>query len=87
MRNINTRRKITLKNGQVINIVHDAISCPICLNGSMLLKDFDNNNVVLECTNCDSKMTIPYINCDLIHLDENDANYIEVKDSDPGDTY
>lgn len=80
MKNINIRRKIILKNGQVINFVDDAISCPICLNDSMLLKDFDFNDVVLECT-------IPNIYFDLIYLDKNDANYIEVKDSDPGNTY
>lgn len=67
----NTRKFITLLNGEVAQIVHDTASCPICLSGSMNVQEIlDDDIIVMECPSCGSKLQIPFISLSENNLDK-----------------
>lgn len=50
-----------LINGDHFEFEGDAFNCPCCLNGTMVLKENDGENLVFECVKCRTTLTVPYV--------------------------
>ena len=55
--------KITaiLINGDHFEYQDDTVICPCCLNGSMVLKEKNEETLVFECVKCRATLTVPYV--------------------------
>ena len=51
----------TLINGDYFEYVNDVVNCPCCLNGTMILKGSNEENLVFECVKCRTTLTVPYV--------------------------
>lgn len=50
-----------LINGDHFEYQNNAVNCPCCLNGAMVLKENSGENLVFECVKCRATLTVPYI--------------------------
>lgn len=52
---------VVLINGDHFEYTNDTTNCPCCLNGAMVLKENNGENLVFECVKCRATLTVPYI--------------------------
>lgn len=71
MKNI-TKNLITLRSGEIRQIINDTIECPVCLNGGAYLieDDKENNTLIFMCERCGSVIRVPYVDYHDEPLDE-----------------
>ena len=50
-----------LINGDYFEFNGDTVNCPCCLNGAMVLKENNGENLVFECVKCRATLTVPYV--------------------------
>lgn len=66
----NVERKVILKDGSIVELHHDAMECPICVNGSMTVVSSTFDGITYSCGKCQSELFVPFIKCEVTYEDE-----------------
>ena len=73
---VNTKRSITLNNGQVFTVMHDTMNCPVCMNGNADYVGVDSENAVFQCANCGAVVTVGFIDMKCEEIDKTSQDYV-----------